>query len=253
VVLLFSSETGALRAVIAANYLTGVRTGAASGVATKYLARQQSHVAGIFGAGVQAWYQIAALKAVCPLEQVRIFDIDYQKAVEFAADVSAEFSVQAGAVLQPRDAVAGCDLIVTATSATQPVFDGAWLQEGTHICAVGSNSSAKRELSATAFLRSKIVVDFKEQVLQEAGDIQAAIQANAISADSIYAGLHELVSGTKGGRSSEQEITLFKSVGVAIEDIAIATFAYKQALAAGMGLELDMDPQRPLQRVSSDR
>jgi ornithine cyclodeaminase/alanine dehydrogenase-like protein (mu-crystallin family) len=131
--------------------------------------------------------------------------------------------------------------VVTATSATEPVFDGAWLQNGTHISGVGSNSPAKRELDITTLTRSKIVVDFKEQVLQEAGDIQRAIQAGAMSADSIYAGLADLVTGTKQGRTGEQEITLFKSVGVAIEDIAVATFAYEQALAAGMGTELNME------------
>jgi ornithine cyclodeaminase/alanine dehydrogenase-like protein (mu-crystallin family) len=141
--------------------------------------------------------------------------------------------------------------VVTATSATQPVFDGAWLQEGTHISGVGSNSSAKRELDATTMTRSKIVVDFKEQVLQEAGDIQMAMQARVISPDSIYAGLAELVAGTKDGRTSEQEITLFKSVGVAIEDIAIATFAYKRALAAGVGRELDVDPKELPQPFSA--
>jgi ornithine cyclodeaminase/alanine dehydrogenase len=251
VVLLFGSETGALRAVIAANYLTGVRTGAASGVAAKYLARQQSRVVGVLGAGVQGWYQIAALKVVCPLEEVRIFDIEQGKAVEFAAKATRELSVHAKAVSQPRDAVAGCDLVVTATSATQPVFDGAWLQEGTHISGVGSNSSAKRELDTTTITRSKIVVDFKEQVMQEAGDIQAAMRAGAIGQDSIYAGVAELVAGTKNGRTSEQEITLFKSVGVAIEDIAIATFAYKQALAAGMGQELHVDPKKLLKPLSA--
>lgn len=240
-ILLFGTETGALRAVIASNHLTGVRTGAATGVAAKYLARPESRVAGVFSAGVQAWHQISALKAVRPLEEVRIFDIDHQKAVAFASKVSQEFSVQARAVSQAYDAVAGCDLVVTATSANEPVFDGAWLQAGTHVSGVGSNSPAKRELDSTTLTRSKIVVDFKEQVLQEAGDIQAAIESGAISADSIHAGLADLVAGTKAGRSSEQEITLFKSVGVAIEDIAVATFAYKQALAAGMGVELDME------------
>lgn len=241
VILVFSAETGALRAVIASNRLTGVRTGAATGVAAKYLARPESRVAGVFSAGVQAWHQVSALRAVRPLEEVRIFDIDHQKAVAFASKVSQEFSVHARAVSQARDAVAGCDLVVTATSATEPVFDGAFLQDGTHVSGVGSNSPAKRELDITTLTRSKIVVDFKEQVLQEAGDIQAAIQAGAISADSIHAGLADLVAGTKEGRIGEQEITLFKSVGVAIEDIAVATFAYEQALAAGIGLELDLE------------
>ena len=248
-ILLFGMETGALRAVIASNYLTGVRTGAATGVAAKYLSRPDSRVVGVFGAGVQAWHQISALNAVRALTEARIFDVDQGKAAEFASRVHKQFSVDARAVSNARDAVSGCDLVVTATSATQPVYDGAWLEEGTHVSGVGSNSPTKRELDITTLTRSKIVVDFKEQVLQEAGDIQAAIQAGALSADSIYAGLADVVAGGKPGRAGEREITLFKSVGVAIEDIAVATFAYGQALATGVGQELDMKSSEIAQRV----
>ena len=240
-ILLFDVAGGALRAIVASNHLTGLRTGAASGLAAKYLASPESRVAGVFGAGFQAWHQISALRAVRPLEQVRVYDTDHAKAVAFAAKTAQEFSLDAQAVTNPRDAVSGCHLVVTATSATQPVFEGAWIDAGAHVSGVGSNSPAKKELDNVTLTRSKIVVDYREQVLQEAGDIQAAIQAGAITAESIQTGLADVVAGMTPGRTSDHEITLFKSVGVAIEDIAVATFAYEQAMAMGIGQELDME------------
>jgi ornithine cyclodeaminase/alanine dehydrogenase-like protein (mu-crystallin family) len=241
VILLFSCETGALRAVIAANQLTGIRTGAATGLAARYLARPQSHVAGIFGAGVQARYQVAALKAVCPVEELRVFDPDPAKAAAFAQEMADEFDVRPVVVDQARDAVVGCDLIVAATSAPAPVFDGAWLEEGTHVSGIGANSPAKKELDALTFGRShKVVVDFREQVLEEAGDLRHAIESGTMTEGAIHADLAQLAAGQKSGRDNEREITLFKSVGVALEDIATAAFVYEQAFAQGLGEELDL-------------
>ena len=239
--LLFSCDTGALRAVVAGSRLTGIRTGAASGVAAKYLSRQNSRVLGVIGAGVQAHYQVAALLEVRPVEEIRVFDIDASKAEAFAGEIKGNFRVEARAVPQARDAVSGCDLIVTATAAKAPVFDGDWLEEGTHVSGMGSNTPNKRELDGTVFRRSTIVVDFKDQALQEAGDLQEALRTGAIQPDSIHAELGEVITGAKAGRRDDREITLFKSVGMAIEDIATATFAYQQALAAGIGRQVELD------------
>jgi ornithine cyclodeaminase/alanine dehydrogenase len=249
-VLLFSCETGALRAIIAGNRLTGVRTGAATAVAAKYLARPNSRVLGILGAGVQARYQVAALLEVRPVNDIRVFDLDTGKAEEFAREIENTFAVSARAVAQARDAVAECDLVVTATAAKTPVFDGNWLEPGTHISAVGANSPAKRELDPATLRNKKIVVDFRDQVLQEAGDIQEALRSGAIQEASIHAELSEVVTGAKTGRVDGTEITIFKSVGMATEDIATASFAYKQALAAGLGTRIELDGAPLIQRTA---
>jgi alanine dehydrogenase len=240
-ILLFSCETGALRAIIAGNRLTGIRTGAATGVAAKFLSRPDSHVLGIIGSGVQARYQVAALKEVRPLTEVRIFDLDAAKAKIFAREIELDFQVAAHAVGRAQDAVTSCDLVVTATASKTPVFDGQWLQEGTHLSGVGSNAPNKRELDGVSFQRSKIVVDFKDQALQEAGDLQDALRTGAIAAGAVDIELGEVITGKKTGRTGDGDITLFKSVGMAIEDVSTAAFAYQQALASGAGTYLELD------------
>ena len=239
--LLFSCETGALRAIMAANRLTGIRTGAATGVAAKYLSRADSCVLGVIGAGVQARYQVSALKEVRPLTEVRIFDVDFVKAEAFAREIELDLQVAARAVAHAREAVTGCDLVVTATAAKAPVFDGHWLDDGSHVSGVGSNAPNKKELDNNVFQRSRIVVDFRDQALQEAGDLQEALKMGAIQEDAISAELGEVITGRKPGRQNDREITLFKSVGMAIEDIATASFVYEAAVAAGVGTRIDLD------------
>jgi alanine dehydrogenase len=248
-VLLFSCETGALRAIMAGNRLTGVRTGAATAVAAKHLARPDARVLGILGAGVQARYQVAALLEVRPINDIRIFDLDTAKAEHFAREIENVFAVSARAVARPRDAVAECDLVVTATAAKTPVFSADWVEPGTHISAVGANSPAKRELEPATFRDKKIVVDFRDQVLQEAGDLQEALRSGAIREDGIHAELGEVVTGSKTGRVDSSEITIFKSVGMATEDIATASFAYQQALAAGFGTRIELNGAPLAQRA----
>ena len=164
-----------------------------------------------------------------------------EKAAVFAAQIAAEFNVAATPVDQPQQAVVGADLVVTITSARAPVFDGAWLQNGMHVTGAGSNAPVKRELDGVTFARSTIVVDFRDQVLDEAGDLQEAIRTGAITAASIHAELGEVIAGRKPGRSDHKEITLFKSVGMAVEDIATASFVYKQALASNLGTRLELE------------
>ena len=239
--LLFSCETGALRAIMAGNRLTGIRTGAATGVAAKYLSREDAKVLGVIGAGVQARYQVAALREVRPIAEVRVFDIDQIKAATFAREIELDFEVDARPVSNARQAVEGCDLIVTATAAKAPVFDGAWLEDGTHVSGVGSNTPNKCELDQAVFQRSRIVVDFKEQTLQEAGDLRHAIESGAIQSDTIDGELGDVITGKKDRRRDNREITLFKSVGMAIEDVATAVFAYEQAMTKGAGTRVQLD------------
>ena len=240
-VLLFSCEDGALRAIVAGNRLTGIRTGAATAVAAKHLSRPDCHVLGLVGAGVQAKYQAAALIAVRPIEEVRVFDLDGKKADAFANEIAETFAISAVAVPAARDAVSKCDLVVTATASPSPVFSGEWLDRGTHVSGIGANSPAKRELDPATFRTSKVVVDFKEQALQEAGDLQAAIRAGAIRVEDIHGELADVVTGVKPGRVDRDEITLFKSVGMATEDISTASFAYQQAMSSGVGTRIELD------------
>jgi alanine dehydrogenase len=252
-VLLFSCDDGALRAVIAANRLTGIRTGAATGVAARHLARPDARVLGVIGAGVQARYQVAALREVRPLTEIRVFDIDAQKAAAFAREIEADLHVPARPVTGVRDAVAGCDLVVTITTAKAPVFDGHWIEDGAHVTGAGANTPAKRELDDVVFQRSKLIVDFRDQALQEAGDLQQALRSGAICEEAIHAELGEVITGSKTGRTSDREITLFKSVGMAIEDLTTASFAYQQALAMGLGtyLPLEGTPAEPRESISA--
>lgn len=251
-VLLFDGATGALRAVIAANFLTGVRTGAASGVAAKYLSRQDARCLGLIGAGVQAKFQVAAHMAVRELAYVKICDLDPVKAMAFAREVEAEFGIRAVTVESAQQAVEGSDLVVAVTTSREPVVKGEWLEPGMHVSGVGANAPTKRELDGTAFARSRLVVDFAEQTLQEAGDLQDAIRTGAITADHIHAELGDIITGRRSGRENDQEITLFKSVGVAVEDIATASFVYEQAVAAGLGRSLEFDGGVSAAAASSD-
>jgi alanine dehydrogenase len=241
VLLLFSTETGALRAVMAATHLTGIRTGAATGVAAKYLARADATVLGVFGAGVQARQQIAALMTVRPISSIKIFDVDQVKAASLAAQLSDQFKVNARSVASARETVAQSDLVVTATTSREPVFSGDWLEEGTHVSGIGANSPSKRELDGATFRRGKIVVDFRDQTLQEAGDLCEALSTGAITLDDVHAELGEIITGRKEGRSNDREITVFKAVGVAVEDIATAAHVYEQAVAKGLGTHVALD------------
>jgi alanine dehydrogenase len=235
VVLLFSMTDGALRAIIPANYLTGLRTGAASGLAARYLARPAASTVGILGAGVQGWFQIVALNQVRPLTEVRVFGRDAARAGAFASRIEQVLGIRAHAVNDAREAVSGCDLVVTATSSGTPVIEATWLDPGTHISGVGANTPAKRELDPATFSRSLIVVDYLEQALEEAGDLRDAISTGAIAGSDVAIDLAGLVSGTCAGRTSADQITLFKSVGMAIQDIATAAVVYRRAAELGLG------------------
>jgi alanine dehydrogenase len=238
-ILLFEMETGALRAVISANYLTGLRTGAASGVAAKYLAREDASSLGIVGAGVQAWFQAEALCAIRPIATVKIFSRDKNRAEAFAIRLRKTFPVDAVAVEHARDAVRNSDLVTTATTASAPVIQGGWLEPGTHVSGIGANTPTKRELDVSCFERARVVADSKEQVLQESGDLRDAVETGRVTSDVVYAELGELAAGLQHGRSSVEEITIFKSIGVPLQDVAVATFVFQAAQRSGIGTQLE--------------
>jgi alanine dehydrogenase len=237
--LYFDVETGALLAVIPATYITGIRTGAASGVATKYLAREDARTVGLFGAGFQGRNQVAAIREVRPIERVKIFDVADPPARALAKELEAE-GIQATVASSPEETVRGSDIVASATTASEPPIRGAWLAPGCHVNAVGANAPTKREVDAETFSRARVVVDFEEQVLQEAGDLMAAIESGSFAKDRIHAELGDVVIGKKKGRESREQVTLFKSVGVAIEDVAVAAWVYQEAKKRGLGTDLDL-------------
>jgi alanine dehydrogenase len=220
-----------------AGFLTAVRTGAVSGVATKYLARADASRAGIFGAGVQAKAQLRGLCAVRGIRAAAVYDIDAARARSYAEEMSEELGLSVVPAESPRAAVEGMDVVVVASSASQPVFDGDWLVPGQHINGIGSHSPQARELDTKTVQRSKVIADFPEACLVEAGDFIIPIKEGAIGKDHIHAGLGDIVAGLKPGRQNADEITLFKSVGLALQDVSTAHLVYQKARQAGVGTE----------------
>jgi len=235
---LLNPRTGQLLAVMDAGALTALRTGAAGGVASRYLARQGATRATVFGAGVQGRAQLEALCAVRPIQQAWIVDPVPAAAEAFAAAMSAQLGLPIASATDLRAAVADADVILTATTAHEPLFDGNWLQPGAHINGIGSHAPAARELDTVTVQRARVVTDQTAACLAEAGDLIIPLREGAITEAHIAAQLGEIIIGRNPGRTAEDEITLFKSVGLAIQDIAVAAQVYRQALAAGRGQPL---------------
>ncbi len=238
-VILLDPDTGAPLSVMDAGYLTAVRTGAASGVATKYLSKSDARVATIFGAGVQGRTQLEAICAVRDIEAVRVVDTDKEAAEKFVEEMAGHGAIPAKVevVASARDALADSDIIATATTSPTPIFNGDDLSPGAHINGVGSHAPKVRELDTRTIARSKIVCDSVEACLVEAGDLLIPIAEGAMEASGIYGGLAEVILGKLSGRESDAEITLFKSVGLAFQDAATALEAYQTAKAMGLGME----------------
>lgn len=237
-VTLYDSVNGSLLCLMGGNHLTAMRTAGVCGVASKYLAREDSEVLGLFGAGVEAQTQVLAIHQARPLKKIKVFDPAPGKAATFAQEIAAETGIEVSPVSDPKEAVVGCDIVSTATSSKTPVFQGAWLEDGTHVNAIGSHSPDVRELDGDTVARAKVVVDSREAVLAEAGDFIVPIKEGRISEDHIYAELGELIVGKKEGRTSANEITLFKAVGLALQDAAAAAVTYQLAKKKGIGTEV---------------
>jgi len=239
-VLLQDPATGDVICIMDGGYLTAVRTGAASGVATKYLARQDNMlVAGIFGAGVQAKMQLWAVAVARRLSKAIIYDISEVAADKFAAEMSRKLDLDIIKAESPDQALEA-DIICTASSSATPLFDGRKVLPGSHINGIGSHTPNARELDAEIIKRSKLVADSREACLKEAGDIMIPITDGVIAKEHIYAELGEIITGRKSGRSEDREITLFKSNGLAIQDTAAAKLVYEKARAAKIGKEVEL-------------
>ncbi len=239
-VMLQDPKTGDVICIMDGGYLTAVRTGAVSGLATRYLARTDTgQVAAIFGAGVQAKMQLWGVFEARNLSKALVFDMVPGAAEKFAAEMSEKLGIPVDVVTDPDD-MFKADIICTATSSAQPIFDGNDIKPGTHINGIGSHSPKARELDGTIIKRSLLIADSYEACLNECGDIMIPISEGVITSDHIHADLGEIVAGKKQGRQTGDQITLFKSNGLAIQDAATAKVVYEKAKENGIGTEVDI-------------
>ena len=234
-VMLFSRETGELLALMNASEITAIRTAAVSAVATRLLARDDAGRLAIVGAGVQARTHLAALALVRSIKDARVVARNFEHAVELVREVQPKVSFPIEAVRTNEEAVRGADLIVTATSSLEPVINRDWISAGAHINAIGTHSPNSREIDSGTMGAARIFVDRRESALNESGDYLLAAKAGVVTPDSILGEIGELLIGSKQGRASQTEITLFKSLGLAIEDVACADYLYKKATAENLG------------------
>ena len=240
-VLLQDPNTGDVLCIMDGGYLTAVRTGAASGVATKYLARKdQGQVCGVFGAGVQAKSQLWAVAEARQLSKALVFDISDDAVKNFANEMNEKLGIEIVKATSADQILSEADIICTATSSATPIFDGAKVREGAHINGIGSHTPNARELDTTIIKRSTVVADSYEACLKEAGDIMIPIGEGAIDKSHLKAELGEIITGRKPARTGDREITLFKSNGLAIQDAATAKLVYDKAVAAGIGTNVDI-------------
>lgn len=232
---LFDGKTGALLAMLQADYLGQMRTGAASGVATQYMARPDASEVGIFGSGRQARTQLLAVCKVRKVHRVQVYSPNLERRQRFAEEMSHLTQTEVLPVPRPELAAEDKDIVITATTSREPVLNGHWLSEGTHLNVIGSNYITKAEVDSVAVRRcDSIVVDSKDQARLEAGDFVQPLEEGSIH----WADIHELgqvIVGRYTGRAHSEDVTMFKSLGIAIEDLAVAERVYDAARTRGLG------------------
>ena len=221
-------ETGQVKAFMDGTYLTGIRTGAVSGVALKYLAPKEARIAAVFGAGAQARNQAWAAATVRKLDEIRVYDPIGPAVDRFSADMSERLSVTIVKAASGEEACREADIILTATTSKTPVVKRSWLSNKVHISAIGAFYPEYRELETGIIRDAKVVIDEWEATRHEAGDILIPIREGAITEGHVYAELGELVTGEKQGRTPEDGLTVFKSVGIAIQDSSVADLVLKK-------------------------
>lgn len=239
IVVLLDENTGEPQALLDGTFLTAWRTGAASGAATDLLARTDARVAAVFGCGAQAETQVLAIDAVRELEEIRIYARTGARVHGFVERLGAEVRAALVAAPSPRVALEGAEVICTATTSTEPVFDGADLAPGAHLNGVGSYTLDMREVDVETVRRSSVFVDSRDSALAEAGELVAAVAAGATEA-ARWVELGEVAAGRHPGRQSDGEITFFKSVGSAVQDLAAGALALERAEAEGLGERVEL-------------
>jgi len=239
-VILFDGTTGELRAIANASAITAIRTAAVSGLATRILAREDASTLAIIGAGVQARTHLDAIACVRKLARVRVAASRLESAETFAREMKSHVDCEIEAVDELEKAVRNADIVVTATTSREPVVRREWLARGAHINAVGTFSPKARELDTATMASASIFVDRRESAFNEAGDYLIAAGEGAIGPDNILAELGEVLIGQHTGRSSSDEITIFKSLGLAMEDLAAAEYCYRKALGGGLATKVSI-------------
>jgi alanine dehydrogenase len=243
-VMLFEATHGRPLAIVDATAITAIRTAATSGVATRLLARDDAGDLAILGSGTQARTHLEAMQVARRLRRVRVWSRTPAHAARFAERESRRWRLTVEPVASAREAVAGADLICTTTSASEPVLRGEWIAPGAHVNAAGSSAPFARELDTAAVARSRLYVDRRESTLNEAGDFLAPKQEGAVTDDHIQGEIGELLLGRVPGRTAPEEVTLFKSLGLAVEDVAAAHHVYRRALEMGLGTHVDLGGAR---------
>lgn len=243
-IVLNDASTGVPIAVMEGSYLTALRTGAASGVATRHLAREDSTVVAIIGSGVQARTQLEGVCNVRPIKEVRVFDIDSTKAEQYVEEMEQklkDFDIKYCVAATPEEAVEKADIICTATTSKKPVFAGEAIKPGVHINAVGAFTPRMQEIGEDVIGKAdKICVDSVEAALEEAGDLIIPMNKGLLKKEEIYAEIGEIASGQKRGREGSEEITLFKTVGLSVQDMAVAMLTYRRSKEMGLGEEFEL-------------
>ena len=240
VVLFFEPEHGSLAAIMDASSITAIRTAAVSGVATRLLAREDATDVAILGTGVQARTHLEAMCTVRGVERARVWSRNATAVREFAERESRRHDIEVAPARRARDAVEGAQIVCTVTASREPVLAGEWLADGAHVNAVGASLPVARELDTAAVARGRLYVDRRESALNEAGDFLIPRREGAIGDDHIVGEIGELLLGRVPGRRTAADVTIFKSLGLAIEDVAAASFIYDRASAGALGSRVEL-------------
>lgn len=243
-VLLFETSHGQLLSIMDASSITAIRTAAVSGVATRLLARNDASSLAILGSGVQATTHMAAMMESAEIATVRVWSRNPEHARHFAQRESKRYGIPVTAAPSVEEAVRDVDIICTTTGAREPILNGEWIAPGTHINAVGSSVAFARELDSNAVRKSRLFVDRRESTLNEGGDFLLAKQEGAIDDSHILAEIGELILDKRQGRQKADDITLFKSLGLSVEDLASANYIYKKAIDRGAGTFVELGGER---------
>jgi alanine dehydrogenase len=238
VIELFDPKTGFPISVMDGTWITNMRTGAAAGVGTKYLARKDSTTLGIIGAGKQAFTQLLALKEVMNIENAKVFCRTCASRENFAKIAVEKFGINVKAVETAQEAVKNVDVIVTVTPANKPILKSEWISEGTHINAMGADAPGKQELESGLLKRSKVFIDCWEQA-RHSGEINVPVEEGIITREDITSKIGDVITGNNPGRVSDEDITIFDSTGLAVQDVVTAWKVYEKALERGMGSNIN--------------
>ncbi|MCU1236647.1 MAG: ornithine cyclodeaminase [Candidatus Solibacter sp.] len=237
---LFEPGSGAVLAIVDGRYITEARTAAVSAVSVRHMAREDARVLAIIGSGVQAHSHMEALRMVREFEEVRVWSPNRERLEKFAGDWKVKSAGKVKAAASAEEAVRGADVVVLATASNTPVIEGAWVGDGAHVVAVGACRPTTREMPTELVARALVVVDSQAAAMKEAGDILLPIAEGRITADHIHAELGAVAGEVRAGRAGAEQVTLFKSLGLAIEDVVSAGLAYRRAVAGGRGIQVPL-------------